>query len=346
MGQTATDLLLEVKGLSKRFPVKRGLVFKKTVGQVHAVTDVSFTVSRNETVSIVGESGSGKTTIAKMVSGLLAPTSGSILFEDEEMWKLKKGELKEARKRIGIVFQDPFASLNPRMKIHEIISEPLAIHHWKTKQERLEKAKDLLVKVGLSRSDVTKYPHQFSGGQLQRIAIARALALDPFLIVADEPVSALDVSVQAKIMNLMYDLQKSLGISYLMISHDLGVVRHISHRVLILYLGHVMEEAPTEELFSRILHPYSQALLSSVLVPNVEEMKRNPPKLLSGEIPSPVNLPKGCKFNTRCPYFQDNCDQEEPPLYRASEEHAVSCFYWKEIEEGKIKAKERAPILT
>ena len=331
-----------MKGLSKRFPIKKGLVFKKTIGQVHAVTDVSFNVGRNETVSIVGESGSGKTTIAKMVSGLLNPTSGSIMFEGKEMWKLTKSEFKEARKKIGIVFQDPFASLNPRMKIHEIISEPLAIHHWKTKAERMERSKELLAQVGLSRSDVSKYPHQFSGGQLQRIAIARALALNPSLIVADEPVSSLDVSVQAKIINLMYDLQKSLGISYLMISHDLGVVRHISNRVLIVYLGHVMELAQSEELFSRVLHPYSQALFSSVLVPNVEIMQKNPPKLLSGEIPSPVNLPNGCEFNTRCPYVQDNCKKEEPELLQASDksEHLVSCFYWKEIEQGKLLASD------
>lgn len=343
----ASDHLLEVKGLSKRFPIKKGLVFKKTIGQVHAVTDVSFSVGRNETVSIVGESGSGKTTIAKMVSGLLNPTSGSIMFEEKEMWKLTKSEFKEARKKIGIVFQDPFASLNPRMKIHEIISEPLAIHHWKTKADRIERSKELLTQVGLSRSDVTKYPHQFSGGQLQRIAIARALALNPSLIVADEPVSSLDVSVQAKIINLMYDLQKSLGISYLMISHDLGVVRHISNRVLIMYLGHVMEEAQSEELFSRVLHPYSQALFSSVLVPNVEAMQKNPPKLLSGEIPSPVNLPKGCKFNTRCPFVQDKCKSEEPALFQASDksEHLVSCFYWKEIEQGKLLASGE-PVAT
>ena len=268
----SSELLLDVKGLTKRFPVKKGLVFKRTVGEVHAVTDVSFTVSRNQIVSIVGESGSGKTTIARMVSGLLRPTSGSILFEGKEMWQLSKAEFKEARKKIGIVFQDPYASLNPRMKVQDVISEPLAIHGW-NKQSRLERARELLTQVGLSKSDATKYPHQFSGGQLQRIAIARALALSPSLIVADEPVSSLDVSVQAKIINLMYDLQKKLGISYLIISHDLGVVRHISNKIVILYLGYVMEVAPTEELFGRILHPYSQALFSSVLVPNVEEMQ-------------------------------------------------------------------------
>ena len=342
-----SDSLLEVKGLSKRFPIKKGLVFKKTVGEVHAVTDVSFTVGRNEIVSIVGESGSGKTTIAKMVSGLLNPTSGSILFEGKEMWQSNKSELKEIRKKIGIVFQDPYASLNPRMKIHEIISEPLAIHHWKTKTDRMERTRELLSQVGLSNGDATKYPHQFSGGQLQRIAIARALALNPTLIIADEPVSSLDVSVQAKIINLMYDLQKNLGISYLMISHDLGVVRHISNKVLIVYLGHVMEVAQTDELFSRVLHPYSQALFSSVLVPSVEEMQARPPKLLSGEIPSPVNLPKGCKFSTRCPYVQEKCSQEEPSLFPTFENsgHSVSCFYWKEIEQGRISlAKDKISI--
>ena len=233
------------------------------------------------------------------------------------------------------------------MKIDEVVSEPLAIHHWKTKRERSERVRELLVKVGLSKSDASKYPHQFSGGQLQRIAIARALALEPSLIVADEPVSALDVSVQAKVMNLIYDIQRDLGISYLLISHDLGVVRHISNRVLILYLGHTMEIASTDELFSRTLHPYSQALLSAVLVPDAEEMKKNPPRLLSGEIPSPVKLPKGCKFNTRCPYVQENCKTDEPPLFPApSADHVTSCFYWKEIEEGKMppgRRQQRVP---
>ena len=337
--------LLDVVNLSKRFPIKKGIVFKKTVGEIHAVNGVSFSVDKGETVSLVGESGSGKTTIARMVTGLLKPTSGKILIEGQDIGSLKPKQLKEVQKKIGIVFQDPFASLNPRMKIHEIISEPLAIHHWKTKKERIAKSSELLVKVGLSKSDGTKYAHQFSGGQLQRIAIARALALDPSLIVADEPVSALDVSVQAKIMNLMYDIQRDLRISYLLISHDLGVVRHISNRVVILYLGHMMEKAPTDQLFTRPLHPYSQALLSAVLVPDVEEMKKNPPKLLSGEIPSPVNLPKGCKFNSRCPFVQDNCRVDEPPLFPANpgQDHLVSCFYWREIE-GKIKLpmKEKA----
>jgi oligopeptide transport system ATP-binding protein len=337
--------LLDVVNLTKRFPIKKGIVFKKTIGEVHAVNEVSFTVDKGETVSLVGESGSGKTTIARMVTGLLRPTSGKILFEGQDIGNLGSKQLKEVQKKIGIVFQDPFASLNPRMKVNEIISEPLAIHHWKTKKERTAKSAELLLKVGLSKSDGTKYAHQFSGGQLQRIAIARALALDPSLIVADEPVSALDVSVQAKIMNLMYDIQRDLKISYLLISHDLGVVRHISNRVVILYLGHMMEKAPTDQLFTRPLHPYSQALLSAVLVPDVEEMKRNPPKLLSGEIPSPVNLPKGCKFNSRCPYVQDNCRIDEPPLFPAntSQEHLVSCFYWREIEEGNRRTrKEKA----
>ncbi len=332
----SSDLLLDVRGLTKRFPVKKGLVFKRIVGEVHAVTDVSFTISRNQILSIVGESGSGKTTIGRMVSGLLKPTSGSILFEGKEMWKLDKGALKEARKKIGIVFQDPYASLNPRMKIQDVISEPLAIHGW-NKTTRIERAKELLTQVGLSKGDATKYPHQFSGGQLQRIAIARALALSPSLIVADEPVSSLDVSVQAKIINLMYDLQKKLGISYLIISHDLGVVRHISNKIVIVYLGYVMEVAPTDELFARVLHPYSQALFSSVLVPNVEEMQKNPPKLLSGEIPSPMNLPSGCKFSTRCPYVREDCKREVPPLTPADKvgDHIVSCYFWKEIEKSR-----------
>jgi oligopeptide transport system ATP-binding protein len=332
-----SENLLETSSLTKTFPIKRGIVFKKLVGRVHAVTRVSFSIGRNETLSIVGETGSGKSTIAQMVSGLLPPTSGSVFFEGRDIWTLRKDELKEARKKIGIVFQDPFSSLDPRMTVEHIVSEPLAIHEWKGKSERLERTKELLVKVGLSKADVAKYPHQFSGGQLQRIAIARALALEPSLIVADEPVSALDVSVQAKIMNLLYDLQKDLGVSYLLISHDLGIVRHISHKVLIIYLGYMMESAPVEEIFSKTLHPYSQALFSAVLVPNVDEMRKKPPKLLSGEIPSPVSPPVGCKFSTRCPYVQENCKLDEPPFSLANrDDHLVSCFYWKDIQEGKI----------
>jgi len=331
--------LLEVYAINKRFPVKKGLVFKKTIGEVHAVTNVSFSINKKETLALVGESGSGKTTIGRIVGGLLKPTSGKIVLDGNDISQLRKDELRKLQQKIGIVFQDPHASLNPRKRIADVISEPLAIHRWKTERERFERVKELLRKVGLSRSAALKYPHQFSGGQLQRIAIARALALEPSLIVADEPLSALDVSVQAKIMNLLYEIQRDTGVSYLLISHDLGVVRQISHRVLVLYLGYVVESAEAEDFFSKPQHPYSQALLSSVLVPDVDTMKSNPPKLLSGEVPSPLTLPIGCKFNTRCPYVQERCKLEEPILTSSSSTHSVSCFFWGEIEHGGILPK-------
>src|SRR5437667_7267874 len=328
--------LLEVYAINKRFPVKKGLVFKKTIGEVHAVTNVSFSINKKETLALVGESGSGKTTIGRIVGGLLKPTLGKIVLDGNDISQLRKDELRKLQQKIGIVFQDPHASLNPRKRIADVISEPLAIHRWKTERERFERVKELLRKVGLSRSAALKYPHQFSGGQLQRIAIARALALEPSLIVADEPVSALDVSVQAKIMNLLYEIQRDTGVSYLLISHDLGVVRQISHRVLVLYLGYVVESAEAEDFFSKPQHPYSQALLSSVLVPDVDTMKSNPPKFISGEVPSPLTLPIGCKFNTRCPYVQVRCKVEEPILTSSSSTHSVSCFLWREIEHAGI----------
>ena len=332
-----TEPLLEAVDLSKIFPVRKGLVFKKTVAEIKAVNHVSFTIGRNETVALVGESGSGKTTIARMVGRLLRPTSGRVLFDGSDAWKLKGDELKNMRRKIGFVFQDPFASLNPRMRVRDVVSEPLAIHHLMTKKEREERVRDLLVRVGLSKDDATKFPHQFSGGQLQRIAIARALALEPSLIIADEPVSSLDVSAQAKIMNLMHQIQQDLGISYLMISHDLGVVRHVSHAVFVLYLGTIAEVAPADEFFQRTLHPYSKALLSAVLVPDPEVLQKRPPQLLKGEIPSPLNLPQGCKFNTRCPFMQPKCKEEEPPLAPTdSPEHTTACFYWEPIEKGEI----------
>jgi len=332
-----TQPLLEVKGLSMAFPVRRGLIFKKTVAETRAVNHVSFSVERNETVALVGESGSGKTTIARMVGRLLRPTSGSVLFEGRDVWKLKGRELKEFRRRIGFVFQDPFASLNPRMKIQDVVSEPLTIHHLLTKKGREERVKELLMRVGLSRGDAAKLPHQFSGGQLQRIAIARALVTEPSLIIADEPVSSLDVSAQAKIMNLMHEIQKDLGVSYLMISHDLGVVRHVSRTVLVLYLGTSMEVAPAEELFARALHPYSRALLSAALSPDPDVVKQKPPQLLRGEMPSSLHLPQGCKFSTRCPYVQAKCEKDDPKLLAASQEtHRVSCFYWQSIQNGEL----------
>jgi oligopeptide transport system ATP-binding protein len=324
--------LLEVQHLSKWFAVKKGAIFRKAFGKVHAVSDVSFKIESNESVGLVGESGSGKTTIGRIVAGLMDPSSGSVLFEGKDISKMTKQELSNFRQRIGIVFQEPLASLNPRMRIAQVIAEPLNIAHRGSKEDRQKRVEELLSLVGLGKGDASKRPHQFSGGQLQRIAIARALALSPSLIVADEPVSSLDVSIQAKILNLMRDVQKEFGLAFLLISHDLGAVRHVTDRAVVLYLGHVMEQSRTNDLFSSARHPYTRALLSAVLVPDVEKLKRNPPTLLKGEIPSPINLPMGCKFNTRCPYAQDKCRVEEPLFEQVqSQEHLVSCFYWKEL---------------
>ena len=327
--------LLEVRNLSKWFPIEKGVVFRRTFAKVHAVNDVSFEVKPKESVGLVGESGSGKTTVGRIVAGLLDPSSGSVLFGGKDISRMTKEELRSFRRKIGIVFQDPYSSLNPRMKVGRVISEPLDVVQQGSKEDRARRAEDLLVRVGLAKSDARKYPHQFSGGQLQRIAIARSLSLNPSLVIADEPVSSLDVSIQARIINLMRDVQKEFGLAYLFISHDLGAVRHIADRVVVLYLGSVMEQGGADDLFFEARHPYTRALLSTVLVPDAEKLKRNPPSLLKGEIPSPIHLPIGCKFNTRCPYVQDRCRIEEPLLEPAeSQEHLVSCFYWKELEKS------------
>ena len=327
--------LLEVRSLSKWFPIEKGAVFRRAFAKVHAVNDVSFEIKPKESVGLVGESGSGKTTVGRIVAGLLDPSSGSVLFGGRDISRMTKEELRGFRRKIGIVFQDPYSSLNPRMKVGHVVSEPLDVVQQGSEEDRARRAEDLLVRVGLAKSDATKYPHQFSGGQLQRIAIARALSLNPSLVIADEPVSSLDVSIQARIINLMRDIQKEFGLAYLFISHDLGVVRHIADRVVVLYLGFVMEQGRADDLFSEARHPYTRALLSTVLVPDAGKLKRNPPSLLKGEIPSPIHLPIGCKFNTRCPYVQDRCRIEEPLLEPAeSQEHLVSCFYWKELEKS------------
>jgi oligopeptide transport system ATP-binding protein len=327
-----TQPLIEVSHLSKWFSVTKGSLFRRALVRVHAVNDVSFSIDSNQTVALVGESGSGKTTIGSIVASLMGPSSGTVFFEGKDLSKMTKQEIQGFRQRVGIVFQDPFASLNPRMTVREVIAEPLDVAHRGSKADRQKRVEELLARVGLSRNDAPKYPHQFSGGQLQRIAMARALALNPVLVVADEPVSSLDVSVQAKILNLMRDIQKEFGLSYLLISHDLGAVRSIADKVVVLYLGFVMEEGQTESIFPSARHPYTRALLSAVLVPNVEEVRRNPPSLLKGEIPSPMNLPNGCKFNARCPYVQDRCRNEQPELVQArTPDHLVSCFFWKEL---------------
>jgi oligopeptide transport system ATP-binding protein len=322
--------LLSVSDLRKLFPFSSGFLLNRKRTFVHAVDGVSFELKKGETLSIVGESGSGKTTLAKLIVGLIQPTSGSIKFEGVETSTLKRGSLQEVRKRIGMVFQDPFASLDSRMSVGRIIDEPLRVHGL-AKEERKKRVSELLTRVGLKPEDASKFPHQFSGGQRQRISTARALALYPDLIIADEPVSALDVSVQAKIINLFMQLQQELGLTFLFISHDLSIVRQISNRVIVMYLGKIVESAEIEALFQKPLHPYTKALLSSIPQPDPDEMKARPPRALEGEIPSLISPPSGCRFHTRCPYAQKLCNDQEPRLENVGDGHSVACHYWKEI---------------
>ena len=296
-----TEVLLKVIGLTKHFLVTRGIILKKVIAEIHAVDDVSFEIIKGQTLGLIGESGSGKTTIANLIVGLLKPTKGKIIFQGKDLTNLTKSELKEVRSKIGLIFQDPFSSLDPRKKVAQIIEEPMKIHRQYSKSERFERVCKLLEKVGLSSEDHAKYPHQFSGGQRQRIAIARALALSPYLIIADEPTSALDVSVQARIINLMIDLQEEFKLTYLFISHDLSLIQHISDIVAVMYLGKIVELAPVSEIYNNPLHPYTRALMESIPRPDPDLMRKNPPALLQGEIPSPLQPPLGCRFNTRCP---------------------------------------------
>ena len=314
--------VLEVDGLKKHFPVKKGLL-RRTIGQVLAVDGISFTVDEGETLGLVGESGCGKSTVARTVLRLLEPTAGSIRLGGSDITRLGKAAMRPYRRQMQIIFQDPFASLNPRMSAGDIVAEPLQVHGLGDGREREARVAALFEQVGLRPAQMKGFPHEFSGGQRQRICIARALALDPRLIVADEPVSALDVSIQAQVINLMMDLQRGKRLSYLFIAHDLAVVEHISHRIAVMYLGKIVEYAEKRSLFLAPLHPYTEALLSAVPVPN-PKLKRNK-RLLPGDVPSPVNPPPGCAFHTRCPYAGARCRVEAPRLQEIAPGHWVSC---------------------
>jgi oligopeptide transport system ATP-binding protein len=318
-----TRPLLEVKDLVKHYAV-RGGVLRRQVGTVHAVDGVSFSLRVGETLGLVGESGCGKSTVARTVLRLVEPTSGSIKLNGTEITPLSKSELRPVRRSMQIVFQDPFASLNPRMTAGDIVGEPLSVHGLASGDEKQARVAELFRQVGLRPDQMKNYPHQFSGGQRQRICIARALALGPSLIVCDEPVSALDVSIQAQVINLLIDLQRNHGFSYLFIAHDLAVVAHISHRVAVMYLGRIVEIADKAELFANPRHPYTQALLASVPVAN-PKMKRLKPQV-DGDVPSPINPPSGCAFHTRCRYVMDRCKVERPPLAEAGAGHQVACW--------------------
>lgn len=321
----STETLLELCDLKKHFPIKSGLL-QRTMGHIKAVDGINFKVKKGETIGIVGESGCGKSTAGRTIIRLYEPTDGKIIFKGRDISHLSEAELrKDIRKDIQMIFQDPFASLNPRKTLRSIIREPLDTHSLYKSKERDEKVEELLEKVGLNASFINRYPHEFSGGQRQRIGIARALALQPELIIADEAVSALDVSIQAQIINLMEDLQEEFGLTYMFISHDLSVVRHISDRVGVMYLGKMMELAGKKELYSEPLHPYTQALLSAVPVPRKKGVPRRERILLKGELPSPANPPKGCVFHTRCPAAFDLCKQVVPDFQEVKNNHFVAC---------------------
>ncbi|MGG3956243.1 dipeptide ABC transporter ATP-binding protein [Anoxybacillus flavithermus] len=319
------ELLLQVKGLKKYFPITAGL-FNKQIGQVKAVDDLSFVVYKGETLGIVGESGCGKSTTGRMLLRLIEPTEGSIVFENEEVTKLSPQQLRKVRRNMQMIFQDPFASLNPRHTVEKILEEPLIVHGIGSKEERRKKVREMLEVVGLSSYHAKRYPHQFSGGQRQRIGIARALMTKPKLIIADEPVSALDVSIQAQVLNLLEDLQKEFGLTYIFIAHDLGVVRHISDRVGVMYLGRMVELANSEDVYRNPKHPYTQALLEAVPIPDPEYKKEK--QLLSGDLPSPSNPPTGCAFHTRCQACMDICKTTKPAWKEVEQGHYVACHLY------------------
>ncbi len=325
---------LIVDNLTKYYPVGGGL-FRKARNYVRAVDYVSFNVYRGETVSLVGESGSGKTTVARLILRLAEPTDGSIIFDGVDLTKLQGEELRNIRRKIQIIFQDPYSSLNPRMTVYSMLAEVLYVHKIVPKEEITGYVEQLLQLVGLNADAMYRYPHEFSGGQRQRIGIARALAVNPSFLVADEPVSALDVSVQAQILNLLMELQEKLHLTYLIISHDLGIVRHVSDRVLVMYLGRIVEEAPTDVLFNFPNHPYTRALLSAIPKPDPESAL--PKLLVKGEPPSPINPPPGCSFHPRCPYATEQCRKETPLLKTIEEGHRSACWVFSDGTDKSLK---------
>ena len=316
--------LLELKNLCKHYPIRKGLL-SRIAGYVYAVDGVSFSIYEGETLGLVGESGCGKSTVGRTILRLIDPTAGEILWRGERIDELSRTDMRPFRKEIQAVFQDPYSSLNPRMRAADIVSEPLRNFENLSQAEGRERVSELFALVGLRPDQMLRYPHEFSGGQRQRLGIARALSVKPKLIMCDEPVSALDVSVQAQVINLLGDLQKEFGVSYLFIAHDLAVVKHISHRIAVMYLGRVVELATTNELFERPSHPYTEALLSAVPIPDPTRQRKQ--IVLGGDVPSPINRPSGCHFHTRCIYAQARCKVEEPKLEEISPGHFVACHF-------------------
>ena len=324
------NTLLEVKNLKKYFNLRGGFLFQSSSGIIKAVDDISFSIKEGETFGLVGESGCGKSTTARVILRLIQQSSGSVIYDGEDIFNLNHNQMFKIRRDIQIIFQDPYASLSPRMTIGDIVSEPLEIHKIGNKSKRIKRVKELLDVVGLNPEHLNRYPHEFSGGQRQRIGIARALALTPRLLLCDEPVSALDVSVQAQILNLLADLQKEFNLTYLFIAHDLSVVKHVSDKVGVMYLGKLVEIADSADLYSKPLHPYTMGLLSAVPIPDPEMERQRKRIVLEGDVPSPLNPPSGCTFHPRCPIAKDICSKEIPPLKnydKNGKEHYAACFF-------------------
>jgi oligopeptide/dipeptide ABC transporter ATP-binding protein len=328
----ARDTLVDVRDLKMHFPLTRGIVLQRVIGHVRAVDGVSFTIQRGKTLGLVGESGSGKTTIGRTIVRLYKPTAGQIMFGDVDLAAIKGEQLREVRQRVQMVFQDPFASLNPRFTIGSLISEPMHIYKVASSKEIRERTVELLRVVGLRPEYIDRYPHEFSGGQRQRIAVARALAINPEFVIADEPVSALDVSIRAQVLNLLQGLQQRFNLTYLFVSHDLSVVRHVADRIAVMYLGKIVELADRDELYSAPKHPYTRALLSAIPIPDPKIEKRRKRIILSGDLPSPIKIPSGCRFHTRCPMAQDICHEIEP-VFEAKEgrEHYSACHFAEKV---------------
>jgi oligopeptide transport system ATP-binding protein len=324
---SSQDILLRVENLVKHFPITQGIILQKQIGAVHAVDGVSFDVRRGETLGLVGESGCGKSTTGRTILQLYKPTAGQVHFDGVDLVSLKGEDLRLMRRRMQMIFQDPYASLNPRMTLTDIIGEPLVVHNVAKGKELNERVEHLLELVGLNPGFASRFPHEFSGGQRQRIGIARAIALQPSFIVCDEPISALDVSIQAQVVNLLEDLQEKFNLTYLFIAHDLSMVRHISKRVGVMYLGIIVELTDRDELYENPLHPYTQALLSAIPIPDpfLEEKRRR--TILQGDVPSPVNPPSGCRFRTRCPIAEESCAEKQPEFRELKPGHFVACHF-------------------
>ena len=337
--------LVTIEDLKVYFPIKSGIVLDRHVGDIKAVDGVSFDIRRGETLGLVGESGCGKSTVGRTILRLYKPTAGKIVFDGQDITNLGDEQMRPLRRRMQMVFQDPFASLNPRHSVGRIVGEPLKTHGLASRRNVAGQVRELLGIVGLPADAASRYPHEFSGGQRQRIGLARSLALNPDFVVADEPVSALDVSIQAQIINLLENLQDEFDLTYLFIAHDLAVVRHISDRIAVMYLGVIVEVSPADELYENPLHPYTISLLSAVPIPDPEVEAKRETILLAGDLPSPANPPPACRFHTRCPYVQETrCKTEVPPLRKLADGHLVACHWAEEIKAGRIEPHEVEPV--